>query len=226
MNYRIALDGPSGAGKSTVAKAVAKKLGIVYVDTGALYRTLALYAIRNNVACDKEGEVLPILSGADIQLKYIDGTQCVLLNGEDVSALIRTPEISMGASDISAIPKVREYLLDLQRKIAYENSVIMDGRDIGTVILPDAEVKIFITASPEIRAKRRYNELIEKGQDVVYEDVLKDVIQRDYNDSHRDVAPLKQAEDAVLLDTSYLDLDESINETIKIIKDKLNLEVE
>lgn len=226
MTYRVALDGPSGAGKSTVAKAVAKELGIVYVDTGALYRTLALHATNNNVACDDEKSVLDILHTADIELKYIDGTQAVFLNGEDVSGLIRTPEISMGASAISAIPAVREFLLDLQRKIAYENSVIMDGRDIGTVIIPDAEVKIFITAAPEIRAKRRYDELIEKGQDVTFDDVLKDVIERDYNDSHRKISPLKQAEDAILLDTSFLDLAEAINAAIEIIKQKVNLEVE
>ena len=226
MTYRVALDGPSGAGKSTVAKAVAKKLGIVYVDTGALYRTLALHANNCGVACDDEKNVLDILYTANIELKYIDETQAVFLNGEDVSGLIRTPEISMGASAISAIPAVREFLLDLQRKIAYENSVIMDGRDIGTVIIPDAEVKIFITAAPEIRAKRRYDELIEKGQKVEFDDVLKDVIQRDYNDSHRDISPLKQADDAVLLDTSYLNLEESIDKAIDIIKEKVNYEVE
>ena len=224
MHYCVALDGPAGAGKSTVAKAVAKNLEILYVDTGALYRSLALFAINNNVSCSNEENVLKILDKANVELKYVDKVQRVFLNGEDVSEKIRTPEISMGASDISAIPAVRQFLLDLQRKIAKENSVIMDGRDIGTVILPDAEVKIFITASAEIRAKRRYDELIEKGQDVVYEDVLKDVIERDYNDSHRKIAPLKQADDAVLLDTSSLSLDESIDAVIEIINNKIKAE--
>ena len=224
MHYCVALDGPAGAGKSTVAKAVAKNLEILYVDTGALYRSLALFAINNNVSCSNEENVLKILDKANVELKYVDKVQRVFLNGEDVSEKIRTPEISMGASDISAIPAVRQFLLDLQRKIAKENSVIMDGRDIGTVILPDAEVKIFITASAEIRAKRRYDELIEKGQDVVYEDVLKDVIERDYNDSHRKIAPLKQADDAILLDTSSLSLDESIDAVIEIINNKIKAE--
>ena len=224
MHYCVALDGPAGAGKSTVAKAVAKNLEILYVDTGALYRSLALFAINNNVSCSDEENVLKILDKANVELKYVDKVQRVFLNGEDVSEKIRTPEISMGASDISAIPAVRQFLLDLQRKIARENSVIMDGRDIGTVILPDAEVKIFITASAEIRAKRRYDELIEKGQDVVYEDVLKDVIERDYNDSHRKIAPLKQADDAILLDTSSLSLDESIDAVIEIINNKIKAE--
>ena len=224
MHYCVALDGPAGAGKSTVAKAVAKNLEILYVDTGALYRSLALFAINNNVSCSDEENVLKILDKANVELKYVDKVQRVFLNGEDVSEKIRTPEISMGASDISAIPAVRQFLLDLQRKIAKENSVIMDGRDIGTVILPDAEVKIFITASAEIRAKRRYDELIEKGQDVVYEDVLKDVIERDYNDSHRKIAPLKQADDAILLDTSSLSLDESIDAVIEIINNKIKAE--
>ena len=224
MHYCVALDGPAGAGKSTVAKAVAKNLEILYVDTGALYRSLALFAINNNVDCRDEENVLKILDKANVELKYVDKVQRVFLNGEDVSEKIRTPEISMGASDISAIPAVRQFLLDLQRKIAKENSVIMDGRDIGTVILPDAEVKIFITASAEIRAKRRYDELIEKGQDVVYKDVLKDVIERDYNDSHRKIAPLKQADDAILLDTSSLSLDESIDAVIEIINNKIKAE--
>ena len=224
MHYCVALDGPAGAGKSTVAKAVAKNLEILYVDTGALYRSLALFAINNNVSCSNEENVLKILDKANVELKYVDKVQRVFLNNEDVSEKIRTPEISMGASDISAIPAVRQFLLDLQRKIAKENSVIMDGRDIGTVIFPDAEVKIFITASAEIRAKRRYDELVEKGQDVVYEDVLKDVIERDYNDSHRKIAPLKQADDAILLDTSSLSLDESIDAVIEIINNKIKAE--
>ena len=224
MHYRVALDGPAGAGKSSVAKAVAKKLGIVYVDTGALYRTLALFANENGVDCKDEKNVLSILDKAQVELKYVNGAQLVLLNGQDVSSKIRTPEISMGASDISAIPKVREYLLELQRKIARENCVIMDGRDIGTVILPDAEVKIFITASPEIRAKRRYDELIEKGQDVNYDDILKDVLERDYNDSHRAVAPLKQADDAVLFDNSNYDLENSVTEVLNIIKKRIGVE--
>ena len=216
----VAIDGPAGAGKSTVAKAAAKELGYIYVDTGALYRTVALNAVRNSIIDDSE-KIVDMLSSTQVELKYVDGVQAVYLNGEDVSSLIRTPEISMGASKVSAIPEVRAFLLDLQRDIAKNNNVIMDGRDIATVVLPDAQVKIFLFASPECRAMRRYKELIEKGQNVKYEDVLADVNLRDYQDSHREIAPLKPSEQSVLADTSDCTLDESIALIVKIIKENI-----
>lgn len=216
----VAIDGPAGAGKSTIAKGVAKKLGFIYVDTGALYRTIALNAVRNNVIDSTEG-IVNMLNDTDVSLGFKDGEQCVYLNGEDVSGLIRTPEISMGASKVSAIPEVRAFLLDLQRDIARKNDVIMDGRDIGTVVLPDAQCKIFLFASPEVRAKRRHKELIEKGEDVTYEDVLDDVNKRDYQDSHREIAPLKPTDESVMADTSKLTLDESIEYVINIIREKM-----
>ena len=216
----VAIDGPAGAGKSTIAKAVSKELGYIYVDTGALYRTIALAAIRAGVIDNDEG-VVNLLDDISVELKHIDGVQVVTLDGEDVSALIRTPEISMGASRVSAIPKVREFLLDLQRDIAAKNDVIMDGRDIATVVLPNADVKIFLTASAECRARRRYKELIEKGEDVTYQDVLDDVNERDYNDSHRDIAPLKPSESSIIADTSDLELEQSIRKIVDIIKEKI-----
>ena len=215
----VAIDGPAGAGKSTVAKAAAKELGYIYVDTGALYRTVALNAVRNSIIDDSE-KIVDMLSSTRVELKYVDGVQAVYLNGEDVSSLIRTPEISMGASKVSAIPEVRAFLLDLQRDIAKNNNVIMDGRDIATVVLPDAQVKIFLFASPECRAMRRYK-VIEKGQNVKYEDVLADVNQRDYQDSHRGIAPLKPSEQSVMADTSDCTLDESIALVVKIIKENI-----
>lgn len=216
----VAIDGPAGAGKSTISKGAAKELGFIYVDTGALYRTIALNAVRNGVIDDKD-KVVKMLDNTDVKLGFENCVQCVYLNGEEVSSYIRTPEISMGASKVSAIPKVREFLLDLQRNIAKSNNVIMDGRDIGTVVLPDAECKIFLTASPECRAQRRYKELIEKGEDVKYEDVLNDVNERDYNDSHRDIAPLKPSEESVIADTSELSLEQSIELIVKIIKEHM-----
>lgn len=216
----VAIDGPAGAGKSTISKGAAKELGFIYVDTGALYRTIALCAVRNGII-DNSEEVVKMLGEIEVRLGFENGVQCVYLNGEEVSPYIRTPEISMGASKVSAIPKVREYLLDLQRNIAKENNVIMDGRDIGTVVLPNAECKIFLTATPECRAKRRYKELIEKGEDVKYEDVLADVNERDYNDSHREIAPLKPSEESVIADTSELTLDESVALIVKIIKEHM-----
>ncbi len=216
----VAIDGPAGAGKSTISKGAAKELGFIYVDTGALYRTIALCAVRNGII-DNSEEVVKMLDEIEVKLGFENGVQCVYLNGEEVSPYIRTPEISMGASKVSAIPKVREYLLDLQRNIAKENNVIMDGRDIGTVVLPNAECKIFLTATPECRAKRRYKELIEKGEDVKYEDVLADVNERDYNDSHREIAPLKPSEESVIADTSELTLDESVALIVKIIKEHM-----
>lgn len=218
----VAIDGPAGAGKSTVARGAAKELGYIYVDTGALYRTVALAAQRKNVLGDVNG-ICDMLPGITVELKFDDeGEQRVYLNGEDVSSLIRTPEISMAASSVSQIPKVREFLLELQRSIARENNVIMDGRDIGTVVLPNADVKIFLFASPECRAERRYKELIEKGQDVKYEDVLKDVNDRDYQDSHRVIAPLKPTDESVMADTTGKALPESIEMVVSVIKEKIN----
>lgn len=216
----VAIDGPAGAGKSTIAKAAAKQLNYIYVDTGALYRTIAYNAVKKNVI-DDTNAVIALLNDTKVELKYIDGVQAVFLNGEDVSAYIRTPEISMGASKVSAIPEVRAFLLSLQQEIAKENDVIMDGRDIATVVLPNADVKIFLFASPECRAQRRYKEIVEKGENVKYEDVLADVNQRDYQDSHREIAPLKPSEDSIMLDTSKLNLDESIQLVIKTIKENI-----
>lgn len=208
---QIAIDGPSGAGKSTIAKAVAKRLGYVYVDTGALYRTVGYAALCEKLDCKNPGEIVPLLAKIKVDLTYDNGVQKVLLNREDVSTQIRLPECSMAASAVSAIPEVREFLLNTQREIASHHNVIMDGRDIGTVVLPNAQVKIFLTASAEKRAKRRYDELCEKGVTTTFEEVLEDMKQRDYNDSHRAIAPLKPAEDSVLVDTSDLNLEESID---------------
>lgn len=216
----VAIDGPAGAGKSTVAKAAAKELGYIYVDTGALYRTIALNAVRHGILNDTE-KIEAMLSDTKVELKYADGVQSVYLNRENVSGLIRTPEISMGASVVSAIPKVRAFLLDLQRDIAKNNNVIMDGRDIATVVLPNADVKIFLFASPECRAKRRYDELIEKGESVTFDEVLDDVNKRDYQDSHREIAPLKPSEDSVMADTSELDLNGSVQLVVDIIKERI-----
>ena len=216
----IAIDGPSGAGKSSIAKALSKKLGIIYVDTGAIYRTVGLYVFRNNVDSKDAPKIISILPEITVKLAYVDGTQHIYLNGEDVSGLIRTETISKYASDVSAIPEVRAFLLSLQRDMAKENSVIMDGRDIGTVVLPDAEVKIFLTASAEVRAQRRYKELVEKGEKVVFEDVLAAIIARDTNDSSRATAPLKAADDAVILDSSDINAEQTLNAVIDIINSK------
>ena len=216
----VAIDGPAGAGKSTIAKAAAKELGFIYVDTGALYRAVAYNAVKTG-AIDDEQKIINMLDSTKVELKYVNGVQAVYLNGEDVSAFIRTPEISMGASKVSAIPQVRAFLLNLQREIASKNNVIMDGRDIATVVLPNADVKIFLFASPECRAERRYKELIEKGEEVSFDDVLKDVNQRDYQDSHREIAPLKPSDDSIIADTSELTLQESINLIVNTIKEKI-----
>ncbi len=222
MSIAIAIDGPAGAGKSTIAKLAAKELGFIYVDTGALYRTVGLAATLNNVEPKDSPEIEELLNSIKVELTFNDkNEQIVLLNGEDVSSKIRTPEASMMASAISAVPSVRAYLLDLQRNIAKTNNVIMDGRDIGTVVLPDAKIKIFLTADPEARAKRRYDELIEKGMDVKYEDILADVIQRDYNDSHREIAPLKPAEDSITVNTTDYNLEQSVELLIKIMKENM-----
>lgn len=221
MNYAIAIDGPAGAGKSTIAKILAKELELIYVDTGALYRTIGYYVISQGIDTADSEAVVAALNGLKVELGYVDGVQRVFANGEDVSDLIRTPAISMAASAVSAIPAVRAYLLDTQRGIAATHSVIMDGRDIGTVILPDAKVKIFLSASPESRAKRRFDELQAKGDPATYEEVLADMIKRDYDDSHRAIAPLKQAEDAIAVDTSGETLEESVARMKEIVFKKL-----
>lgn len=217
----VAIDGPAGAGKSTISRAAAKSVGFIYVDTGALYRTVGVNALRKGIDTKDKAAVAATLGDISVDLVFENGEQKVLLNGENVSEEIRTPPASMAASDVSAVPEVRAFLFDLQRDIAKRNNCIMDGRDIGTVVLPDAKVKIFLTASPESRAMRRYKELIEKGTQVEYKDVLEDLIERDYNDSHREIAPLKPAEDGVIVDTTNLNLEESINEIIRIIKEAI-----
>ena len=217
---RIAIDGPGGAGKSSVAKAVSRALGIIYVDTGALYRNIGLYMLDNQIDTKDAETVVPALKDISIELKFEDGRQVILLNGVDRGDEIRTPAASMAASNVSAIPAVRDFLLDLQRSIAKKNSVVMDGRDIGTVILPDAEVKIFLTASAKARAERRFKELQAKGSDVSYEQVYNEMVERDRNDSTRSVAPCVPAEDAVYLDNSKLNQEETVDAILKIVKKK------
>ena len=222
MSIAIAIDGPAGAGKSTIARLAAKELGFIYVDTGALYRAIGLAASRRSLTAEDKDAIIEMLTAIKVELAFNEKhEQIVLLDGEDVSGLIRTPEISMMASAVSAIPEVRAFLLDLQRNMAHTNNVIMDGRDIGTVVLPDAKIKIFLSASPECRARRRYDELIEKGMDVKYEDILSDVIARDYADSHRDIAPLKPADDAIMVDTSGEDLETSVNKLLTIMRNRI-----
>ena len=221
MAVNIAIDGPAGAGKSSIAKRAAAALGYIYVDTGALYRTIGLNALRRGVDTKDAAAVIGTLADVQVSLRFVDGEQRVFLGEEDVSAAIRTPEASMAASHVSAIPAVREHLFALQQNIAAQNNCLMDGRDIGTVVLPNADVEIFLTASAETRADRRCRELAEKGMPTPYDEVLRDIIERDYNDSHRDVAPLKQAEDAVLLDTSALSFDESYAAVVKMIKERI-----
>lgn len=222
MSIAIAIDGPAGAGKSTIARLAAKELGFIYVDTGALYRAIGLAAQRRSIASSDVPAVNAMLDTITVELAFNEaGEQVVLLDGEDVSGYIRTPEISMMASAVSAIPEVRAYLLDLQRDIARRNNVVMDGRDIGTVVLPDAEIKIFLSASPECRAQRRYEELTKKGMEVEYDDVLRDVIDRDYADSHREIAPLRPAEGAIMVDTSWQSKDQSVSQLIGIMKENL-----
>lgn len=219
--FNVAIDGPAGAGKSSIAKAAARSLGFIYVDTGALYRAVALAVIRNGIDVDDERAVEELLESIDVSLDFRDGTQSVILNGEDVSEEIRLPEVSAAASTVSAIPAVRTFLFNLQRHIAENSDCLMDGRDIGTVVLPNADLKVFLTASPEERAKRRYEELMEKGNDVDYEQVLSDINKRDYQDTHRKVSPLKAADDAVLLDTTSLSFDEVTDELISLVKERM-----
>lgn len=219
----IAIDGPAGAGKSSIAKAAAKELGFIYVDTGALYRAIGLSALRNGIDIqDREG-INRLLEVTKVDLGYVDGEQRVFLNGDDVSGQIRTEEVSMAASAVSAQPEVRAFLLDLQRDLARKNDVVMDGRDIGTVVLPDAGCKIFLTATAEERAMRRYKQLLEKGEKADYEAVLEDLRKRDYNDTHREIAPLKLADDGIEIDTTELDLEGSIRKVIETAKEKLGI---
>ena len=221
--YSIAIDGPAGAGKSTLARGVAQELGFIYVDTGALYRAIALHALRSRANLDDAASLRTMLQALQIQLRHIDGEQHVFLNGEDVSAQIRTPEVSMMASRVSALPLVRAHLLTLQRELAEKNSVIMDGRDIGTVVLPNADVKLFVTAKPECRAERRYKELLAAGKPADFYQVLEEIQQRDFNDSHRAIAPLRPAEDAELFDSTGKKLEESVAEVTALIRKKLSL---
>ncbi len=216
QKINIAIDGPAGAGKSSISKAVAKKLGIIYVDTGAMYRACALYAIKNGIPINEEN-LKDKLDDIKIELKYTDDGQRIFLGGVDVSEEIRKPEVSIGASNIATIPVVRLKLVDMQREIASHNSVIMDGRDIGTYVLPNADVKIYLTASVEERARRRVLEMKEKGMEADFEEVKRDIAYRDKNDSEREFAPLRQAEDAVLLDTTELSFESVIEKVLELV---------
>ncbi|HIT94781.1 MAG TPA: (d)CMP kinase [Candidatus Faecivivens stercoripullorum] len=218
----IAIDGPSGAGKSTISRTVAEKLGYLYVDTGALYRTIGLYVLRKGGDPKNEQQVEALLPELKVDMGYENGIQQMFLQGENVTGQIRTPQVSMAASGVSAHSCVRAYLLELQRRLARENNVIMDGRDIGTVVLPKADVKIFLTASSEVRAKRRFDELTAKGENTTFEKVLEDVEKRDYADIHRAISPLVQAEDAIVADTSQLNFEESVALIQKIITEHLS----
>ncbi len=221
--FKVAIDGPGGAGKSTISKAAAKKLGFVYIDTGAMYRTAALFCLRQGIDIKNNPEcAAAAVDTIHIDIDYKQDGQHIYLNGEDVSEQIRTPEVSMGASDVSAIGKVRQRLVAFQRELAKSKNVIMDGRDIGTKVLPDAQVKIFLTASAEIRAKRRFDELAAKGEPVSFDAVLKDIEKRDRNDETRAVSPLRPAEDSVLLDTSGFTFEQSLQAVLDIIKKELN----
>ncbi len=222
MGYiSVAIDGPSGAGKSTVARAAAARLGYVYVDTGAMYRAIGLAVCRKGISGDDTAGIVAVLPEVQLDIRYEDGAQHILLCREDVSDAIRTPEIAKYASKVSAVPEVRQFLLETQRDMAKNGNILMDGRDIGTVILPDAPVKIFLTASAEARAQRRYLELHEKGQSITFDEVLHDIQQRDEQDMTRAVAPLKQAADAVLLDTSDISLEQSIEAVLRIIRERV-----
>lgn len=221
MGYNIAIDGPSGAGKSSLSRAAAEEIGFMYIDTGALYRTIGLYVYRNKISAEDESAVASALSDININIEFVDGCQHVFLNGSDVSEDIRIHEVSDYTSKVSAFACVREFLLRTQRELAEKFDVIMDGRDIGSVVLPDAELKIYLTASAEERAKRRFDELAAKGQDVKYETVLHDVIERDFRDMNRKTAPLKVADGAVVVDTTGNTFKQSLKELTDIIKEKL-----
>ena len=217
----IAIDGPAGAGKSTLSRKAAESLGFIYVDTGALYRTVGLKFSKAGYDTALDCDVNEVLKDTTVDIRFVNGEQRVFLDGCDVSEEIRTPVASMMASAVSAKGEVRAFLLEMQRKLAQENNVVMDGRDIGTVVLPNATLKLFLTASAEDRAQRRYNELVAKGTKVTFKEVYDDMVQRDYNDSHREIAPLKQAEDAVLLDTTGFEAEQSLELIIKTIKERI-----
>lgn len=217
----IAIDGPAGAGKSTIAKAVAKELGLIYLDTGAMYRAVAYAALKNGTDVSDAKGVAALLEGLKMDIRYEDGVQLIFVNGENVTPYLRTPEMSKAASDISALPVVRYKMVEMQREFAATRDVVLDGRDIGTFVLPDANCKFYMTASPEERAKRRFEELRLKGENCSYDDVMNDIIKRDYNDSHREVAPLKQADDAVYLDTTTLTIAQVVAAVEKVVKEKI-----
>ena len=219
--YQIAIDGPSGAGKSTLAKLISARLGCVYVDTGAMYRTIGLYCARNGIPADDREKIASALSDISIEIKYYDGVQHMILCGEDVTGLIRTQQISMYASAVSALPEVRKFLIAPQRKFAEENNVVMDGRDIGTVILPDADVKIFLTSSTAARAERRYRELVERNEKTDYETVLSQTLERDRNDSTRAIAPAIPADDAIIIDNSDMNAEDTYNAVLNVIKSRI-----
>lgn len=216
MSHQIAIDGPAGAGKSTIAKLVSGKLGFIYVDTGAMYRAMALYLSRMNVNPDNADEVGEKAQSAEITIKYVDGEQVVMLGDENVNGLIRSSEVSAMASRTSQVARLREKLVELQQKLAETENVVMDGRDIGTVVLPNADLKIYLTASVQVRAMRRYKEMIAKGQEAVLEEIEKDIEDRDYRDMHREASPLKQADDAVLVDTSDMSIEEVADKIIEL----------
>ena len=218
----IAIDGPSGAGKSTVARQVAKRLGYLYVDTGALYRAIGLHAVRTGVCLQDADAIAASLAGLTLSLKFVDGEQRVFVGEQDVTEYIRTPEVSMAASAVSAVPKVREFLFSLQQDLARRNNVVMDGRDIGTVILPHAQVKIFLTASVETRARRRQLQLEQAGEPISYERLVQEIQQRDTNDTNRASAPLRQAEDAVLLDSSDLTFEQTVEAVLALISQTIS----
>ena len=220
MSYNIAVDGPAGAGKSTIAKLVAKKKGIIYVDTGAMYRAMALFMIRENVDPTDQDAIIAKCADADVTLGQEDGQQVVFLNGENVNGLIRTEAVGNMASTISVIGKVRENLVAKQQKLAETTDLIMDGRDIGTCVLPNANLKIYLTASSEVRAKRRYDELVAKGQECDLAKIKADIEERDYRDMHREISPLKQAEDAILVDTSYMTIEEVVDKILTLAEAK------
>lgn len=216
MGYNVAIDGPAGAGKSTIAKLVAKEKGYVYVDTGAMYRGLAIHFLENGIEAEETGKIVEACKDADVTIRYEDGQQQVYLNGKNITAKLREEAVGNMASKSSAIPEVRAKLLELQRELARKEDVIMDGRDIGTCVLPDADVKVFLTASVETRAKRRYDELVEKGVACDLEEIARDIAERDERDSTREIAPLKQAEDAVLVDSSYMTIEEVVAAIVKL----------
>lgn len=222
MAFNIAIDGPAGAGKSTIARRLAKELSYIYVDTGAMFRAMALYCIRNQIPAAEEEAVSKACEKISVSLSYADGEQQVLLNGENVNGAIRTEEVGNTASTISAYGKVREKLLDLQRSLAAQQEVVMDGRDIGTCVLPDAQVKIYLTASVETRGQRRFRELLENGASCNLEEICADIKDRDYRDMNRDIAPLKQAEDAVVIDSSHMTIEEVVNDILELVRQAKN----